>query len=357
MPAVTPPTGTPLVDRLLQSFNGSALALMASVGHRTGLFDAMADLPPSTAAAIAARAGLHERYVREWLGAMVTSRVVTFDPAAGLYALPPEHVPLLCRRGGGDNLATLCQYVALLGSVEDDIVRCFREGGGVPYARFGRFHEVMAEDSGQSVLPVLESKILPLVPGFPARLEEGESVLDLGCGRGRALLQLAARYPRSLFTGYDLSAEAVAWARERAAESGLTNARFEARDLSRFDAEAEPGAHGLVLTFDAVHDQARPAALLRGIRRTLRPGGFYMMQDIHGSSRVEGNLDHPVGPFLYAVSCMHCMTVSLAQGGDGLGALWGRETAAAMLREAGFSGFEVHRLDHDIQNAYWVVRP
>ncbi|MCK6478724.1 MAG: methyltransferase domain-containing protein [Planctomycetes bacterium] len=330
---------------------------MTSVGHRTGLFDALADLPPSTPAAIAAAAGLEERYVREWLGAMATLRVVDHDPAAGTFSLPAAHVPLLCRRGGADNLATLTQYVGLLGSVEDDVVRCFREGGGVPYSRYGRFHEVMAEDSGQSLLPALEDRVLPLVPGYPERLERGERVLDLGCGRGRALLHLAARYPRSEFLGIDLSEEAVVWARARAAEAGLGNVRFEARDLSRFHEEAEPAAFGLVTTFDAVHDQAKPGNLLRGIRRTLRPDGHYLMQDIHGSSTVEGNMDHPLAPFLYTVSCMHCMTVSLAQGGDGLGAMWGRERAGAMLAEAGFGSYTVHRLEHDVQNAYWVVRP
>jgi hypothetical protein len=127
--------------------------------------------------------------------------------------------------------------------------------------------------------------------------------------------------------------------------------------MSRFDEEAAPGAFGFVTTFDAVHDQARPGALLRGIRRSLRADGVYLMQDIDGSSRVEGNLDHPLGTFLYAISCMHCMTVSLAQGGEGLGAMWGREKAAELLGAAGFSGWEVHRLPHDVQNAYWVVRP
>jgi SAM-dependent methyltransferase len=247
------------------------------------------------------------------------------------------------------------QYVAVMGAVEDEIVDCFRNGGGVPYERFPRFHDVMAEDSGQSVLPALVEMILPLAPGLVARMEEGIRVLDLGCGRGKALHTMAARFPASRFTGYDLSMEAIAWGREEASRQGLGNLRFEARDLSRWDVEAEPGSFDLITTFDAVHDQGNPAALLRGIHRALAPDGTYLMQDIHAFSEVHRNSEHPIGPFLYTISTMHCMTVSLAQGGAGLGAMWGRELAEKMLREAGFTRFAIHRLAHDIQNDYWVI--
>jgi hypothetical protein len=109
---------------------------MLSVGHRTGLLDVMRDLPPSTSQEIADRAGLNERYVREWLGAMVTGRVVEVDPGSGRYRLPAEHAGFLTRPAGGDNLAVFTQYIGLMGAVEDDIVECFRRGGGVPYSRF-----------------------------------------------------------------------------------------------------------------------------------------------------------------------------------------------------------------------------
>lgn len=235
-------------------------------------------------------------------------------------------------------------------------MRCFREGGGVPYERYGRFHEVMAEDSAQTVLAVLHSHILPLVPGLTERLARGIDVLDLGCGRGLALLDLAARYPESRLTGYDLSAEAIGFARDEARARGLANVRFEPRDLSDFDVAAEPEAFDFVTTFDAIHDQARPAAVLRGIARTLRPDGVYLMQDIRASSHVHENLEHPLGTFLYTVSCAHCMTVSLAQGGEGLGTMWGRQKAGELLRAAGFTRIEIHELPHDLQNDYYVIR-
>jgi hypothetical protein len=112
----------------------------------------------------------------------------------------------------------------------------------------------------------------------------------------------------------------------------------------------------LVTTFDAIHDQAKPLSVLKGIYRTLRRDGVYLMQDIKGSSQVHKNIDHPLGTLLYTVSCMHCMTVSLAQGGEGLGAMWGEEKTREYLKQAGFHSIEKHELAHDIQNNWYVVR-
>ena len=355
MSAATQEAIDAFTDRFVDAMNDAALISMASIGHRTGLFDAMGDGAERTSGELAERAGLNERYVREWLNAMTVAGVVEHDD--GSYRLPEAHAACLTRAASPNNLAVFAQYLPLGGTVEDDVVRCFREGGGVPYERFGRFHEVMAEDSGQTVLPALLDHILPLVPGLTGRLEGGIDVLDLGCGRGRALLLLAERFPASRFSGYDLSREATGWARTQATTLGLDNVVFTAKDLGTFDVDAEPEAFDLVTTFDAVHDQPKPMALLRGIRRSLRGEGVYLMQDIAGSSHVDGNRDHPMGTFLYAISTLHCMTVSLAQGGDGLGTLWGEELAAEMLRDAGFASIEVHHLEHDPTNAYTVARP
>lgn len=344
-------------SRVVGMLNDGALCLMTSLGHRTGLFDTMAGLPASTSAEVAAAAGLQERYVREWLAAMAVGGFVEHDPARQTYRLPPEHAAMLTRAAGSDNAAVFAQYIPQLGSVEDDLVGCFRAGGGVPYERYARFHDIMAEDSGLSVLPALRDHILPLVPGLLDRLEAGIEVLDAGCGRGKALNLMAAWFPNSRFTGYDLSNEAIAFARGEADAAVNRNVTFEARDLTHFDDEAEPARFDFVTTFDAVHDQANPLGLLRGIRRSLRPGGVYLAQDIKGSSHIHLNHDHALGPLLYTVSCMHCMTVSLAQGGEGLGAMWGREKAEEYFRKAGFGRIEVHELEHDIQNYYYVCRP
>lgn len=350
------PRADAFAERLLGVLNQGALCLMISIGHRTGLFDALRELPSAGHEAIARAANLDERYVVEWLGAMVTGGLVEYDPATQSYLLPEEHAAYLSRDAGADNIAVFAQYIGVLGAVEDDVVRCFHEGGGVPYSRYPRFHEVMAEDSGQTVLSNLFEHILPLIPGITQRLEAGIDVLDLGCGRGRALQQMAARYPNSRFTGYDLSDEAIEHARQSAREQNLNNIHFETRDLSDFDQTAEPERFDLITTFDAVHDQARPRAMLKGIHTSLKPDGTYLMQDIHAHSGIEGNLDHPIAPLLYTVSTMHCTTVSLAQGGEGLGTMWGQEMARELLREAGFSNIVIHQLEHDFQNDYYVIR-
>lgn len=342
-------------ESLLAAFNGGALSLMVSIGHRTGLFDVMAELGWVTPQELAERAELDERYVREWLGAMATGRVISADND-GRFHLPAEHAACLTRDAGAGNMAVFGQYIGQLGCVEDDIVDCFRNGGGVPYSRYARFHEIMAEDSGQSVLPALETYILELVPGLRERLERGIRVLDAGCGRGLAIMKLAERFPASRFTGADLSHDAIGWAQEEARKRGLENITFVQADLTYFDRDASPNHFDLVFTFDAVHDQAKPLNLMKGIRRTLKRDGVWVMQDIHGHSHAHENMDHPMATLLYTVSCMHCMTVSLAQGGDGLGAMWGREKADAMLREAGFSNIRIQRLEHDIQNDWYVIR-
>jgi 2-polyprenyl-3-methyl-5-hydroxy-6-metoxy-1,4-benzoquinol methylase len=291
--------------------------------------------------------------VREWLAAMVVGRIVEHNPEDETYYLPQEHAAFLTRAASPDNIAVTAQLIPLMGSVEDDIVESFKNGGGVPYSAFPRFHEVMVEDSGQTVVAALTDYILPLVPGLAERLESGIDVLDVGCGSGRALNLLARMFPNSRFVGYDFSEEAIARAHAEAQEHGTTNVRFEVKDAATLDEKAH---YDLITTFDAIHDQAKPGAVLRGIADALKEDGVYLMQDIAGSSYVHNNLDHSIAPLLYTASTMHCMTVSLAQGGEGLGTMWGEEKAREMLEEAGFKKVEVKQLPHDIFNNYFIVR-
>jgi ubiquinone/menaquinone biosynthesis C-methylase UbiE len=342
--------------RLLTALNDAGLCLMASVGHRTGLFDALGDMPAATSEEIAARTGLNERYIREWLGAMVTGGVIEMDPASIRFRLPPEHAAFLTRKAAADNLAVLTQYIALLGAVEDNIVECFKEGGGVSYERFPRFHAVMAEDSGLSVLSSLESHVFPLIPGLREKLASGIDVLDVGCGSGRIMNRCAELFPKSRFVGMDLSGEAIAMARQEAGRKGLRQIEFRQADLSDFENSSPLESFDFITTFDAIHDQAKPLSVLKGIYRALKPDGVYLMQDIKGSSHIHKNITHPIGTLLYTISCMHCMTVSLAQGGEGLGAMWGEEKTRDYLQRAGFRSIEKNELAHDIQNNWYVVQ-
>ncbi len=340
-------------ERLLQMLNHGMATLLISLGHRTGLFDAMADGKARTSRQLANDAGLNERYVREWLGGMVAARIVERDPAMDTHVLPVEHAHWLSRQSPTANMAVFAQYIPSLGFVEDQMVECFRSGGGVPYSSYPRFHDVMAEDSGQSIVPVIVDQIVPMIDGLHERLLRGIDVLDIGCGRGKALVQLAYAYPNSRFVGYDLSGEAIAHANNAAREAGIMNVDYIRKDLTFWN---EPQSFDWIMALDAIHDQARPDKVLSSIRRALKPGGAFLMQDIDASSEPVDNISHPLGTLLYGVSCMHCMTVSLAQDGLGLGAMWGVQLAEKMLREAGFDDIRINRFEHDVQNAYFVMR-
>lgn len=334
--------------------DAGAAAAMMSIGHRLGLFDTLARLPGMAGShEIAAASDLSERYVREWLAVMVMAGIVVHAPETRRYRLPREHAACLTRDAALGNLAVYAQHIALMGKLEDRTIRNFETGEGTEYGDYPCFHQIMAEDSGQTVTAALFDHILPLAPELRARLEAGIDVLDAGCGRGSALIALARRYRQSRFTGYDLCADVIAAARAAADAEGLANVTFAARDLTGY---CEPGRWDFVTSFDAVHDQKDPFGLVRGICASLRPGGLYLMQDIGASADLDKNRDFPFATLLYAVSTVHCTPVSIGQGGEGLGTMWGWETAERFLHDAGFDTVERHVLAHDPMNVWFVSR-
>ena len=339
--------------RMVEVMNASMLGLMMSVGHRSGLFDTMATLEPSTSAQVAHAGGLDERYVREWLNAMTVGRFVDYDPATRTYWLPPEHAASLTRAAGPGNMANMAQFAALLGGVEDEIVECFRAGGGVPYSRFPKFQELMAEMSGQVHEAALIEGELALIEGLVDRLRAGIDVCDIGCGQGHAINLMAKEFPNSRFTGLDFSREGIAAAKTEATKLGLTNATFEVKDAATLDDSSQ---FDFITVFDAIHDQAKPAVVLKGIANSLKSDGVFLCVDIAGSTNVEDNLEHPLATMLYSMSTFHCMTVSLALDGDGLGTMWGEQKANEMFREAGFTSVDTKRIPEDIMNVYYICR-
>jgi 2-polyprenyl-3-methyl-5-hydroxy-6-metoxy-1,4-benzoquinol methylase len=340
--------------KMLDILNGGTISLMISMGHQTHLFDIMSKLPPSTSEEIATAAKLNERYVREWLGAMVTANIVEYDPSEQKYRLPAEHAAFLTREAGLNNIAVFTQYIALMGEVEQKIIECFHKGGGVPYSAYPRFQELQAEETARIFDARLINNIIPLVDGFEDRLKSGIAVLDVGCGRGRAINIMARVYPKSNFVGYDISTEGIESARHEAKEWNLTNAKFEIKDATRIN---EQEKYDLITAFDTIHDQAQPTKVLKEIYNALRKGGVFLMQDIAASSHVHENMNNPLAPTLYTFSTMHCMTVSLAYNGEGLGTVWGKQKAEQKLGEAGFSHpIEVKQIEGDVLNYYYIAR-
>jgi 2-polyprenyl-3-methyl-5-hydroxy-6-metoxy-1,4-benzoquinol methylase len=243
-------------QKMVETLNHAGLALMISIGHRNGLFEVLSRLPAATSEQIAVEAGQNERYVREWLGAMVTGGVVEYRPEDRTYHLPAEHASWLTRASSPNNVAASMQWVAVLGHVEDH-------------------------------------------------------VLDVGCGSGRAVNEMAASSPQSRFTGYDAAEEGIAAANAEAARRGLTNVRFEEQDVAVMGARA---VFDLITAFDSIHDQARPDAVLRNIASALAPNGTFLMQDISGSSHVHTDIEHPYRD-IPVHNLLYALHVGLARGG------------------------------------------
>ena len=351
--------------KMTDILNHGALNLALAIGYRTGLLDVMDEFEhPETATAIAAAADLSPRYVQEWLGIMATGGIVTLsadDQGGSRYFLPRSHGDLLAKRAGSNNLGVYTQEIPLLiVSALAAVSRGFRTGEGVSYDHYPEFQAFMSELADAKHRQVLIDRFLPEVDNgrLVARLNSGIRVCDLGCGQGVALLLMARAFPHSHFTGIDIDEAAVARAREAANQRKLENASFYIRDAAALTNEPKfEKAFDYVTAFDAIHDQTQPVAALRSIRSMLGPDGAFSMVDIAARTEVADNLGHPMGPFLYTVSLMHCLPVGLMHGGLGLGMMWGREKAEALLGEAGFSQVTVNQIKDDPFNLHFFCRP
>jgi len=350
-PAPTPDGPPPFMAQLLSIYQGAMLNYMIDIGHRTGLLVAAA-AGPATSEELAARANLMERYVREWLASMVTGGVVDYDPATQRYTLPADHALLLT--DGPMNMAPLAALHTHLAKHVHQVARVFREGGGVPYAEYRpEFTDVMDSIGRGAYDALLVDAYLPLVPGLTEALAAGVRVADVACGTGHGLVLLAQAFPQSTFVGIDLDEGAIARARAEARGAGCPNVTFEVCDAARYESEQPFDA---VFVFDAIHDQVDPGAVLGRIHDALRPGGWFVMKEPHAADALEDNIGNPLAPILYAVSTLHCMTVSLAHGGAGIGTMFGEGLARQLLADAGFVDVAIQPAPGDPADALYVSR-
>ncbi|MBL0712121.1 MAG: class I SAM-dependent methyltransferase [Desulfosarcina sp.] len=350
--------------KMTDVLNYGALNLAMGLGYRLGLVDRLDDLEdPAPLNVIADQGGCAARYVKEWLGVMVSGGVVEVsrrEDGETLYFLPPEHGDLIARRAGSDNLGVYTQEIPLLTQCAlEEVCNGFKTGGGVSYENYPRFQQFMGQLADAKHRQVLVGTFLPSVDdgAVVRRMKAGIRVCDLGCAEGLALMLMAEAFPRSEFVGIDISGEALEKARKTAVHRHLENIRF-----LKIDAAGLAGASDLAATFDyvtafdAIHDQTRPLDALEGVYALLKPGGAFSMVDIAARSRLEENRHHPMGPFLYTVSLMHCLPVGLMDGGTGLGMMWGREKAVAMLKAAGFGDVQVAEIPQDAFNLHFFCR-
>jgi SAM-dependent methyltransferase len=340
--------------RVLADTAAAATVVLAALGDRAGLFKSLAEHGPATSGELAARTGLAERYVREWLAGMFAAGYLAHDDAGGSYALPAEHAPTLATEPGPAFFGGVHQE--LIGAIQryDQVAGAFRRGGGV---RPADLHPDVWTGTSRFTMQwhqnMLVQQWLPLVPDTEARLRAGARVADVGCGTGQALIALARAFPAITATGYDVHPPSVEQARRAAAEAGVTDrVSYQVLDA----AAGLPETFDVITTFDVVHDAVDPLGLLRSIRDALRPGGSYLCLEINCSDQPAGNTG-PIAALLYGFSVLYCMTTSLAEGGEGLGTLGLPEPVLRQLAgKAGFAHVRHVEMDNPFNSLYELAR-
>ena len=362
MPENSAPHPPSFAEIMTNILNYSALNLAMAIGYRTGLFDVLDTFDtPQPQKMIADKAGLNSRYIQEWLAVMVTGRIIEIsrgEDGQDQYYLPKRHGDFITRRAGNSNLGVYTQEIPLLTACAmEAVIEGFTTGEGVSYDRYPKFQAFMSQLADAKHRQVLVDKFLPAVDGgqLLEDLRSGIRVCDLGCGTGVALILMAGAFPESRFVGIDISPEAIEIAGREALRQQLSNLEFVIADAAALkENSALKAFFDYVTAFDAIHDQTRPLAALEGVHHILSPGGKFSMVDIAARTNLADNLAHPMGPFLYTVSLMHCLPGGLVDGGSGLGMMWGREKAVKMLQEAGFAKVQVLEIPEDPFNLHFL---
>jgi SAM-dependent methyltransferase len=345
---------------------GAVTSGMIHLGDRLGLYRALAESGPLTIEGLARTTSMHPRWIQEWAHNQIAARLISYrnlgengSDGGDLIEmwLEPEAIAVLADENspafGMGMFHRLPQTMDSLDRLPDS----FRTGLGHDYDSHGPEGAVGIERSFEPwsrafLLPL----VLPALDGVVDRLENGARVADIGCGAGGAAIQMAERFPRSSFVGYDISRHALARAAEKLSSSSAANVSFVD---PRRDPLPDDGSLDLVTAFDCVHDMTHPADVMRAIRRALRPDGTWLLVDIKALDTFEENMNkNPMASLMYGISVMSCMSSALSSpGGAGLGTLGLPESKArAMALEAGFTRFRRLDIEHSV-NSFYEVRP
>ena len=322
--------------RISQIYADAALMFAISIGREKGLFDQLA-VGPLSATELAERCDIGLRYAEEWLGAVVCGGLVEYEVLHRVYTLSPVFESYL--RSDSDQCMTAqSALIARYGSVLDSLCLAMTEKRGLDYSAYGHdFHQLLTDIWDPVYRKYLVDGFLHQSPTLIDGLKKGIAVTEIGCGEGSALMLLADQFPCSSFCGIDISRSAISKAQNRA--QGRTNLTFLLRDAREpLDIECD-----LILAFDTIHDLPEPQSVLKNIHNALRDSGHFVMVEFDFSSKLENNIGNPFAVLYYTFSLMHCVPVSLAQCGPGLGAVWGIENAQEALERANFSQIEYYR--------------
>lgn len=343
----------------LEDFMGQAVTdagaavsvLLAYLGDKLGLYAAMADSQPVTAAELARRTNTHERLVREWLANQAAGGYVTYEPGVEQFRLPPEHAFALAVEDSPALMQGVFDLVAAVYQSIDRELEVFRTGTGLAWVDH---HHTLFEATERSFRPGYRASLvdewIPAVDGLHKKLTAGARVADVGCGRGATTLLLAAAYPRSTFVGVDYHGPSIEAARKQAVQTGVADrVRFETADASSLR-----GPLDLISFFDAWHDTADPIGVARAARAALAGDGTVLLVEPLAGDRLEDNL-HPFGRMCYGVSTLICVPSSISHGGPGLGAQAGEQLTRELFADAGFGS--MRRIAQTPKNVVYAVRP
>ncbi|HEX4169590.1 MAG TPA: class I SAM-dependent methyltransferase [Bryobacteraceae bacterium] len=326
-----------LAFRVVGDMGGAFIMALGFIGDRLGLYKAMDGAGPITSTELASRAGLNERYVREWLRAMVAAEYIDYDAKSQKYSMSSEQAFVLSNEdspmfvGGGFHFTA----PSLLNVPR--IMEAFKNGGGIPYSEIGdEIPPAIERFFRPGYVNFLSKDWLGAVPGLIARLQKGIAVGDVGCGRGQSTVAMAKAYPKSRFLGIDYDGRSITAARKLAERAGLTNVEFVQGPAEQISQDRK---YDLICSFDCIHDMVDPIATLRAIYSALASDGVYLWSEPNCSHEAHENRN-PLGRTFHAISPLHCMTVSLAHNGAGLGTVIGERGARELAGEVGFSKFE-----------------
>jgi 2-polyprenyl-3-methyl-5-hydroxy-6-metoxy-1,4-benzoquinol methylase len=320
-----------VIGDIAATFSG----VMTNIGHKLGLYRAMAGAGPLSAGQLAEKTGTHKRYIEEWLNNQTAGGYVSFDPENGLYTLPDEHVPVLADDESPVFLVPALDVASSLWLDEDKISDVFRSGKGIAWSE--HHHRLFCGSEAlfrPGYKAHLTSSWIRSLEGADAKLRAGAKVADVGCGHGASTIVLAREYPESQFFGFDNHAESIEIARQRAQEAGVTdNVHFEVASAKDYAGES----FDLICFMDCLHDMGDPVGAARHAKSHLADDGAILLVEPAAADSVDGNIN-PVSRLYYAASTAVCTPCSLSQEvGLALGAQAGQERLSEVMQSAGFS--------------------
>lgn len=337
--------------KVWQVKQGEVVAMTIHLGVRLGLYEVMQGAGPLTPEEVAEAADVDPRWTREWLRAQAAADLVAHDD--GRFTLSDEAAAVLADHRDSPFYAGGVFAPGDPAAVAEEVARAFRAGSGFGYDAAGEHVTELTEAMNDPwARLLLVPMVLPAFPGLVDRLLQGIAVVDLGCGAGAALAELARAFPTSRFTGVDPSHHAITRAAERLDK--VENVRL----VEGTSADLESDSADLITAFDVLHDMPRPDRALADVRRAVRDGGLVIVKDIKTADDFESQRKNPVLAMMYGLSLMACLPSGY---GDGEGMALGNQglTPAVMQElaiEAGFSSCEVRDLDDPV-NLYYELRP